>query len=124
MTKTNDALRNSLSPILQKQWGAAWESAKQGKMLNRLIAEPIIEDAAVNQIMQLILQDRKRLIERLETEAVGENSPPDVPKRVGKDANGKYLYETVGYSLKNTIVNKTKAEIRQRFDTIKREEIG
>lgn len=107
MTKTNDALNKAFSKTdrrlreVLKSYGYAPN--------NDLVAQLIAATEPYR------ASDRKRLIERLETEAVGDDEPTFGPQNEAGDISPTD-YEIMA-------ANQCRGEIRQRIDIIKREEL-
>lgn len=110
MTKTNDALREQIQTKLYGITVNAYNSSQDA-----LVG---VATEYTDSIMQLILQDRKRLIERLETEAVGDDRPYEKYEPCPV-CGSQYQYKCSCDEADSVVRN----EIRQRFDTIKQEEL-
>lgn len=107
MTNTNDALREQIFTQITRTEFMVQQALPRDHSSEIDYANNLRADA----IMKAVLADRKRLIERLETEAVGEDEVEDID--LSKGAKSRW-----GVRARNRV----RVEIRQRIDTIKQDE--
>lgn len=113
MTKTNDELEHKIARIISS-FEHPFTKRTNGEKNED--ADYIKRDERFKQIMALILADRKRIIDRFEAEAVGEDATCE--------KNHQNYKGWCSYCSYERDKSEARHDIRQRLDIIRKEETG